>query len=113
MRNNFKAISKIIEILENKKYLVRGSRIFNGEYYKKEQKKGGFWGNYQSSYVIGASIFRKAKEIFTKEEEDKDLDGLAEETKQHIVWISALEYVTKEIMNHIAQEELGNIQTHK
>jgi len=50
--------------------------------------------------------------MFVKEEEEEKHE-LVEETKNHVVCISALEYFTKEMLNHVAVEELVPIMTHK
>ena len=53
-------------------------------------------------------IFKKAKDLFINAEVD-DNEIMSQETKRLILCISYLEYLTKEIQNHIAIEEIGII----
>lgn len=57
--------------------------------------------------VLGANLFKKAKEMFTTPEADED-DNLSSETKSKLVSVSSLDYVAKEMVNHIAMDEIGN-----
>jgi hypothetical protein len=59
--------------------------------------------------ILGANLFKKAKEMFTTPEVDED-DNLSSETKGKLVSISSLDYVSKEMVNHIALDEIGKNQ---
>ena len=49
----------------------------------------------------------KAKDLFTTNEEDEYDNEYASMTQNHFLCISALEYKTKEILNHVATDEIG------
>lgn len=100
---NFKSVKQIVEILETRKVTVRASKIFNGMYYKGEEQKSTFW---------GVGFFKKAKDLFMNTEIEED-EVLSQQTRKKIVCCSYLEYITKQIMHHVAFEEITPIITHK
>jgi len=56
--------------------------------------------------TLGAGLLKKAKEMFNTQEEDKD-QQLSNENKNSIVWISSLNHVAKEMINHCVLDEIG------
>lgn len=59
--------------------------------------------------IIGSSLFKKAKDLFTTNEDDEIDTEYAAMTQNHFLWVSALEFKTKEVLNHVAVEEIGKL----